>query len=247
MVRNPVFGLALCLVLLTAASGRAGDPAALYADLLRAAVTDGRVDYKALKAREGQLDAFLAAQAAADPSVLDRNGQIAFYINLYNAATLKLVLTRYPGIRSIKDAGSLFTSPWKQPFIRLAGRVVSLDDIEHGILRPRFHDPRVHFAVNCASKSCPPLAAVPYAGPTLDAALDAAARNFINDPRNTSFSDGTLRVSRIFDWYAADFGGEAGVWDFLRRHADPDLARRMDAATSRRLAYAAYDWSLNGQ
>ncbi len=245
LIRIPC--LVLLAVLLLGLPARADDAETLYADLLRQAVSDGLVDYQILKAREGQLDAYLAAQAAVDPASLDKGSRIAFYINLYNAATLKLILEYSPGIRSIKEAGSLVRSPWKRKFIRLSGQTVSLDHIEHGLLRPEARDPRIHFAVNCASKSCPPLAAAPYRGDTLDSALDAATRAFVNNPGNTYFMGDTLHVSRIFDWYADDFGGEPGVWDFIRRHADPALARPMDGAMRRRLVYDPYDWSLNGR
>lgn len=238
---------AILLVLLPARPALAGDSdEAIYGQLLSYYVKDGTVDYEGLKTREKSLDAFLEALASIDPASLNRDDQLAYYINSYNSWTLKLILEHYPGIRSIKEAGSLFRSPWKRKFVRMAGSVLSLDDIEQGILRPRFSDPRVHFAINCASKSCPPLAGVPYQGDTLDAALDAATSRFINTPDNTYFKDGSLHVSRIFDWYAGDFGGEEGVWKFIRRYAGPELARQMDTATNHTLAYTDYDWSLNG-
>jgi len=236
------------VVLLTARSVLAGEPAeTIYGQLLSQYVKDGTVDYAGLKIQEKHLDASLESLASIDPASLNRDDQLAYYINCYNFWTLKLILEHYPGIRSIKEAGSLFRSPWKRKFVRLAGGVVSLDEIEQGILRPRFGDPRVHFAINCASKSCPPLAAVPYRGDTLDAALEAATSSFINTPGNTYFKNGSLHVSRIFDWYAEDFGGEKGVWEFVRRYAGPELARQMDAATDHTLAYTDYDWSLNGK
>ena len=239
---------ACALVLLSVGVALAGpDRDAPYAALLSGHVHDGRVDYAGLKKDEARLDAYLAALTAVEPATLSEPERFAYYINVYNAWTLKLILEHYPGIRSIKDAGSLFRSPWQRAFVRLRAGTVSLDDVEHGILRPQFHDPRVHFAVNCASKSCPPLAGAPYAGATLDAALDAAARGFINNPANTSLRDGTLHVSRIFDWYGEDFGGPEGVWRFIRRYADPPLAAAMDAAGRHDIAYTPYDWSLNGR
>ncbi|MHC1711544.1 MAG: DUF547 domain-containing protein [Solidesulfovibrio sp.] len=229
--------------------GLAADPVedGLYASLLTEYVHEGVVDYTGLKLREGALEAVCDLLAGVDADRLPPLDRFAYFINVYNAWTLKLILEHFPGIGSIKDAGSVFRSPWKRKFVRLRGRTVSLDDIEQDILRPRFHDPRVHFAINCASKSCPPLASTPYRGETLDAALDAATRAFINNPREVFMKNGVLHVSRIFDWYADDFGGESGVWDFLRRYAGPELARQMDAAASRRLAYNDYDWSLNGR
>lgn len=237
--------MVLLLALAVSVPAVAGDDAG-YGRLLARHVADGRVDYAGLKKEEAQLDAALEAMARVDPAALSPQAQFAYYINVYNAWTLKLILEHYPGIHSIKEAGSFFRSPWKRQFVRLRDGVVSLDDIEHGILRPRFHDPRVHFAVNCASKSCPPLADAPYRGETLDAQLNAATRAFVNDPKNTFFKDGALHVSRIFDWYGEDFGGEPGVWAFIRRFADAPLAREMDAAPRHELVYDPYDWSLNG-
>lgn len=240
---------AVLLVLLLApcsAMGAAPD-VTVYASLLARYVRDGRVDYAGLKTQEKELAAALYAMGQVVPETLSPKDQFAYYINIYNAWTLKLILDHYPGIRSIKDAGSLLRSPWKQEFVQLHDSIVSLDTIEHGILRRRFHDPRLHFAVNCASKSCPPLVGVPYSGENLDAQLDTAARNFINAPNNTYFKDGVLHVSRLFTWYDEDFGGETGVWTFVRRFADPPLTRQMDATGQHRLAYDAYDWSLNGK
>ncbi len=239
---------AWAVVLLTAIVALAGqDRDAPYAALLAAHVHDGVVDYAGLKGREKELDAYLEALTRVDPASLNREERFAYYINVYNAWTLKLILEHYPGIGSIKEAGSLLRSPWKRTFVRLKSGTVSLDDVEHGLLRPQFRDPRVHFAVNCASVSCPPLASAPYEGAGLDAALDAAARRFINNPANTFVKDGTLHVSRIFDWYGDDFGGRQGVWAFVRRYADPELAGKMDAAKEQDLAYLPYDWSLNGR
>lgn len=241
--------LATCLLLLAVTNTALAESSrdAPYAALLTAYVHDGVVDYAGLKTREKDLDAYLDVLAAVDPSTLNRQEQFAYYINVYNAWTIKLILEHYPGIRSIKEAGSFFRSPWKRDFVRLQGKTVSLDDVEQGILRPQFHDPRVHFAINCASKSCPPLRGAPYVGESLDASLDAAARAFVNNPANTFFKDGKLHVSRIFAWYGEDFGGPKSVWGFIRHYADPELAARMEAAEDHDLDYLPYDWSLNGQ
>ena len=129
----------------------------LYGELLGRYVKSGVVDYRGIKKEEGNLDRYLRILEKTDPKTLSRKDQFAFYINAYNAWTIKLILSDYPGIKSIKDLGSLFKSPWKKKIARIDGDVISLNNIEHDILRPRFKDPRIHFAVNCASKSCPPL------------------------------------------------------------------------------------------
>ena len=136
----------------------------LYAYLLKQYVKNDRVDYEGFKKDEVKLDQYLDVLEKTDSKKLSRNEQFAFYINAYNAWIIKLVLSGYPGIKSIKDLGSFFQSPWKKKLCRIDGKTLTLDDIEHKILRPRFQDPRVHFAINCASKSCPPLLSDPYRG-----------------------------------------------------------------------------------
>jgi len=235
------------LVLVWAGSATAGSGVdnSIYADLLKKHVTHGRVDYSGFKQAEPRLDQYLRQLREIEPDQLDRSGQMAFYINLYNAATIKLILSAYPGIKSIKDLGSLFQSPWKKKFITLSGRTVTLDHIEHGILRPRFKDPRVHFAVNCASKSCPPLLGEPYAGSTLDAQLNAATAAFINDPQSNYIQGDSLYVSRIFKWFGEDFGDD--IKGFVAKYARGELKNQLDAKIpALQVQYLDYDWSLNG-
>jgi len=229
------------------ANGSAGSNVdnGIYASLLKKHVANGRVDYKGFKTDEVQLDRYLRQLSQIDPDQLDRPDQMAFYINLYNAATIKLILTAYPGIQSIKDLGSLFQSPWKKKFINLNGRTITLDHIEHDILRPRFKDPRVHFAINCASQSCPPLLDEPYTGSTLDAQLNMVTANFINNPHSTYIKGDTLYISSIFKWFSEDFGDD--VKGFVSKYARGDLKKQLDArATSLKIKYLDYDWSLNG-
>lgn len=155
----------------------------LYATLLSRHVTDGAVDYQAFQRDEAVLDQYLDVLAGVDPQSLSKDEQFAFYANAYNAWTIKLILSGYPDIRSIKDLGSLFSSPWKKKIARVDGQLMTLDQIEHGILRKQFKDARVHFAVNCASKSCPPLQGEPFTGSRLNDQLNRLAREFINNPR----------------------------------------------------------------
>jgi hypothetical protein len=178
----------------------------------------------------------------------------AFLINAYNAATVQLVLTRYPGLRSIKDIGGLLGSPWKQKFVPLLGKVRSLDEIEHDLLRgaPDYADPRIHFAVNCASVGCPALRPEAYLGPRLRQQLEDQTRRFLRDRTRNRYDEraGVLQVSKIFDWYGRDFDTHAGgVSAFLARYAD---ALELDAAAGQRLragrmriSYLDYDWTLN--
>jgi hypothetical protein len=191
------------------------------------------------------LDAYLAGLQALDPRRYARPEQEAYWINLYNALTVRQVLAHYP-VASIRDiGGSLFSrGPWDDPIARVAGRELSLNDIEHGILRPIWRDPRIHYAVNCASIGCPNLADRAYTRDHLEALLERGAREYVNHPRGADWRDGRMRVSSLYDWYQDDFGGtETGVVGHLLRYARAGLAERLrgDAGP---LAYD-YDWSLN--
>ena len=207
-------------------------------------------DYAALKANSADrsaLKAYIASLEAIDPEDLPRNAQFAFWVNLYNAATVEVVTEHYPvaSIRDIAISPGLFAKgPWGKKLLTVAGRELSLDDIEHGILRPGFGDRRVHYAVNCASWSCPNLAAEPYEGDTLDTMLDRAAATYINSPRGARIEDGELTASSIFDWYMKDFGGtEEGVLAEIREYAGPGLKAKLENITG--VASYDYDWSLN--
>ncbi len=217
-----------------------------YARLLAAHVHGRSVDYAGLKRDQALLDQYLAQLARLDPDAPLTPAWAAGVINAYNAWTLRLILDHYPGIRSIKDIGGLFSSPWKQHLVRLADRVLTLDELEHDVIRPRLADPRVHMALNCTARSCPPLRPEPYLPDTLSTQLDDQVRSFVNDPAALRIDTDTLRVSRIFKWYGEDFGGEAGVLTFLRRYAGPDLLARLAAlGPDPRLTYLDYDWTLN--
>ncbi|MBW1743706.1 MAG: DUF547 domain-containing protein, partial [Deltaproteobacteria bacterium] len=180
----------------------------LYADLLKKYVKDGVVDYQGFQNEEATLDAYLKVLEKTDAGKLSRNERFAFYINAYNAWTIKLILTGYPGVKSIKDLGSIFKNPWKKKIVRIDGDVLTLDNVEHDILRPRFKDPRIHFAVNCASKSCPPLISEPYRGAVLDEQLDASTRAFLNNQDENYLTGDTLYASKIFKWFNDDFNND---------------------------------------
>lgn len=180
-------------------------------------------------------------------STHNRNEQFAYWVNLYNALTIQVVLDHYPidSIRDIDISPGLFASgPWGAELITVEGQALTLDDIEHRILRPIWRDPRIHYAVNCASLGCPDLRRAAFTGAGLDAMLDAAARTYINHPRGAQARDGRLIASSIYDWFQEDFGGaESGVIAHLRRHADPALSASLAGITS--IADHRYDWALN--
>lgn len=194
-----------------------------------------------------QLKDYLLALQQADVSSLSRDEQMAFWINLYNAATIDVVLNRYPvkSIREISLGGALLAiGPWKKKFLSVEGRSLSLDNIEHDILRPGWKDPRIHYAVNCASVGCPNLMAKPFEAKHLDEMLDEGAVAYVNHPRGVSFRRERLVLSQIYAWYRTDFGRtDTEVIAHLSRYAAPALKSRL--ASIRSIADYAYDWSLN--
>jgi hypothetical protein len=174
----------------------------------------------------------------------NRDEQFAFWLNLYNAVTMDLVLDVYP-VDSIRDiGGGLFGGggPWDKEVVTVAGTPLTLNDIEHRILRPIWDHPLIHYGVNCASVGCPNLLA--YTGAEVHGQLRKNARAYVNSPRGVRFTDGRLVVSKLYTWYREDFGGsEAGVISHLRRYATPALSARLDAAGG--IHGYAYDWALN--
>ena len=218
----------------------------VYAELLKKYVKEGVVDYQGFKNEETNLDRYLKVLEKTDSSKLSRNEQFAFYINAYNAWTIKLILSGYPGVKSIKEFGSIFKSPWKKKLARIDGDMVTLEHIEHGILRPNYKDPRVHFAINCASKGCPPLRSEPYRGDVMEQQLDEMARAFINDPRHNRLEGKKLYVSSIFKWFKEDFNDD--IVGFFQEYAQGDLKKKLDSGREEiKVKYLSYDWSLNGK
>jgi hypothetical protein len=167
-----------------------------------------------------------------------REEQMAFLINAYNAFTVEKILTRYPDLRSIWDFGKLFGNPFRDEFFSLLGRRMSLDGIEHGLLRKRYREPRIHFAVNCASVGCPMLREEAYAAARLEAQLEEQAVRFLSDRSRNRFAAGRLEVSKIFDWFKEDFEPREA---FFARYATA-LGAPPGAIP---VTFLDYDWSLN--
>ncbi len=241
-----IMGLTLAWLIIFQPQISLADPVdnSIYKELLNKHVHGSRVSYDGFKQDESRLDEYLAVLSAADPDTLPSNHQFAFYINVYNAFTIKLILMHYPGINSIKEIGSFFSNPWSKKFIPLNGRTVTLDFIEHEVLRPRFKDPRVHVAINCAAKSCPPLLNQPFEGETIESQLNQLAQSFINDKRSTFIKDNTLYINKIFSWFEDDFNDNPLV--FIRQYAEGDLKDELEAGGSNlKIAYLRYDWTLN--
>ena len=205
-----------------------------------------RVAYDKVTAADRQaLADYIAGLEAVEISRHNRPEQFAYWVNLYNAVTVRIVLDHYPvdSIRDIND-GFLSPGPWDRPLATVEGETVTLNDIESRILRPLWQDPRIHYVLNCASVGCPNLEDSAYRGKALEARLEAAAERYINNPRGLRIEQGALVVSSIYAWFEEDFGGsEAAVLAHLRRYAAPDLKQ----ALSRHEAIDgyAYDWGLN--
>jgi Protein of unknown function, DUF547 len=227
----------------------ADDQTPLYSELLQLYVRDGHVDYAGFKKKEAELDIYLAYLASTDPAPMTENDRFAFYINAYNAYTIKLILKNFKNGQppdSIKDIGTFFSKPWSIKFVTVAGKSYTLDNIEHDILRPVFKDARVHFAVNCASKSCPPLISEPYSGIKLDQQLDSSTRAFINNSKENRLEGNTLYVSSIFKWFKEDFQNDPVV--FFEKYAQGDLKKNLAAQKNLiEVRYLDYNWSLNGK
>lgn len=208
-----------------------------------------RVDYPALTEDplRGRLDGYLERLAATAVSRLDRPEQQAFWINLYNALTLQVVRDHYPveSIRDIDISPGLFAiGPWGAELIMVENEVLTLNDVEHRILRPLWMDPRIHYALNCASIGCPNLQGRAWRAATLDTDLDTAATAYVNHARGFTTEGTDVIVSSIYDWFIADFGGDdEGVLQHLARYADPERRALVRAANG--IDDHQYDWALN--
>jgi hypothetical protein len=169
--------------------------------------------------------------------------QVAFLVNAYNAYTVEKILKRYPDIRSVWDFGKFFGNPFRDEFFSLLGRKASLDAIEHGVLRKRYAEPRIHFALNCASVGCPMLREEAYVAPRLEQQLEEQTVRFLSDHSRNRFREGRLEVSMIFDWFRDDFEPREAF--LLRYAALLGVPPGLSASSLPKLAFLDYDWSLN--
>jgi len=203
--------------------------------------------YEEARGGKAALDDYVTALGGTAVSKLGRAEQMAYWINLYNALTIQVVLDHYPvgSIREIRISPGLFSSgPWDKKLLKIEGQAVSLNDIEHRILRPIWKDNRVHYAVNCASLGCPDLQPVAFTAANTEELLEKAARAYVNHPRGARFEGGKLIVSSIYDWFEIDFGGSAGgVIDHLRSYAEGELSKGLVGYSGR--LRSGYDWDLN--
>ena len=207
-----------------------------------------RIRYGAVtKADRRHLDNYVERLGELTIAEHNRGEQLAYWINLYNAVTMAVVLDHYPvaSIMDISISPGLFTrGPWGKKMIHSDGESLSLDDIEHRILRPVWRDPRVHYALNCAAIGCPNLRRQPFTGANVEPLLTIAAKDYINHPRGVDLRDGKLYLSSLYDWYAEDFGGgDIAIIEHLRGFARPRLAAALTGIDE--ISGDAYDWSLN--
>ena len=218
---------------------------------------DGGVDYASLKT-DGRLSEYLRLAAQVDPALLSEQDALAHWINLYNAGTLKLIVDNYPvsSIRRITPfrlpglsiAVPKINSPWEKKFIETSAGVVSLDHIEHAILRDQFDEPRIHFAIVCAALSCPPLRTEAYRGSQLDRQLHDQGVRFLGDRSKNQIPDGdsNIAISKIFRWFAEDFGeNDVAVQTYLAPFVDKAEIKRKLRKGEYGIRYLKYNWLLN--
>jgi hypothetical protein len=207
-----------------------------------------RVAYRRVTSEDKMaLKQYIKLTSSLPISDFNQAQQRAFWINLYNALTIDIVLDHYPvkSILNIKLSSGFFTrGPWKKKIVNVESEALSLDDIEHRLLRPIWQDPRIHYAVNCASLGCPNLSSQAFTAENTEALLDNAAISFINHSRGVNIENGKLTVSSIYEWFQEDFGGnDKGVIQHLTLYAKPELKKHL--ATINKIHNDQYDWQLN--
>ena len=214
----------------------------IFNNLLQKHVTNtGIVDYKSLKNDEAKLDSYISYLEKTSPvSSWSENKQKAFWINAYNAYTIKIILTNYPlkSITNIKEKGK---TAWKIPFAKVGGKTYTLDHIEHQILRKDFSDPKIHVGVNCASGSCPKLGNKAFTEENVELELTRLMKDFINDTSRNKLSKKKVQISSIFDWFKDDFTKNGSVIDYLNKYSETEIKSNV------KIGYLKYDWTLNGK
>lgn len=207
---------------------------------------EGWVDYRGFIADSSRLNAYLDLLRQNHPNdrYWSKDERLAYWINLYNAFTVKLIVDHYPipSIKDIKNGIPFINTVWDLKFIQIEGRTYDLNNIEHGIIRPKFSEPRIHFAVNCASVSCPRLRNEAYTADKLDQQLDDQTKRFLADTSKNQLFEDRLVLSKIFNWYGSDFtSGSNTVLGFIRKYTDQPIAQNP------KIAYLPYNWALNDQ
>lgn len=214
----------------------------IFNDVLQNHVTkNGIVDYKSFKNEEAKLDSFISYLENTSPdNSWSANKQKAFWINAYNAYTIKLILENYP-LKSITDIKQDGKTAWKIPFAKVGGKTYTLDFIEHEILRKNFSDPKIHVGVNCASGSCPKLGNVAFTEENIETELTGLMKDFINDTSRNNLSKNKVQISEIFNWFKDDFTKNGSIIDFLNSYSETEISKKA------KISYLKYDWTLNGK
>ena len=202
---------------------------------------EGMVDYEGFKKDRGLLNEYLTLLSTNQPSAdWSKEESMAFWINAYNAFTVDLILKHYP-LKSINEIKVSGKKPWDISFIKIGGNSYTLNNIEHDILRAKYKDPRIHFAVNCASISCPLLYDKAFTAESLNSQLNRQAERFINDSQRNKISNNSAQLSKIFEWFKSDFEQKGSLVDFLNQYSKTKLS------SSARISYLNYNWNLNNQ
>jgi hypothetical protein len=214
----------------------------IFNDLLQKHVTkDGIVDYKSFKTDEAKLDSFISYLEKTSPEISwSENKQKAFWINAYNAYTIKIILENYP-LKSIMDIKKDGKTAWKIPFAKVGNKTYTLDHIEHQILRKDFSDPKIHVGVNCASGSCPKLGNKAFTEHNIETELNRLMKDFVNDTTRNKISKKKVQISSIFDWFKGDFTKKGSVIDFLNIYSETEISPKA------KISFLKYDWTLNGK
>ena len=247
-----ISSLLLLLILVSCHSpvlGKAGSTPPshqLWNELLKANVKpNGQVDYKGFIREKPKLESYLKllSENAPDRSKWSKNEQLAYWINVYNAYTVRLIVDFYP-TKSIRDLGPRIKIPlikdvWHYKFFKIAGVDMSLDEVEHSILRKEFEEPRIHFAINCASVSCPPLLNEAFVASNLENQLTRVATTFINDTSRNKISSQSAQLSSIFSWFKGDFTKKGTLIEFLNRYS------KVKISPNARISFLDYNWNLN--
>ncbi len=196
----------------------------------------GVVDYAGMKNNPSDLEEYLTSlENTKITTTWSRNQKLAFWINAYNAYTIKLILDNYP-VKKITDLHG--GKPWDKKWIKLNGKTLSLNNIENDIIRTDFNEPRIHFAVNCAANSCPPILNAAFTASKLESQLESQTKKFINNAKHNTLSKNKITLSKIFDWYGSDFGDVAA---FVSKYANTTVK------SNAKIEFNEYDWALNGK
>ena len=226
----------ICMLIFVSSQGQH----LIFDSLLKTNVDEnGMVDYQSFKKNEALLDDYLVALQKTKPSEnWSLNKQKAYWLNTYNAYTIKIILANYP-IQSIKEIKKKGNVVWKIPFIKIGEKKYTLDWIEHEVLRKKFNDPRIHVGINCASMSCPKLGNFAFSEDNIETALDNLMLEFINNGNRNKISEHKLELSKIFDWFSIDFTKNGTLIEYINKYVSIKVSEKAS------IKYLTYDWSLN--